>query len=44
MMRISFIARGDISTAAVLAVLWSLAAMLTAWSLHLVADGRRLKD
>jgi ABC-2 type transport system permease protein len=43
-MRISFIGHADISTGAVLAVLWGLAAILTAWSLQVFSSGRRLKD
>jgi ABC-2 type transport system permease protein len=43
-LRISFIGHADISTGAVLAVLWGLAVSLTLWSLWLFRSARRLKD
>ncbi len=43
-LRIGFIGHADISTGAVLAVLWGLAVTLTLWSLRLFKSARRLKD
>ena len=43
-MRIGFVGSADKSAGIGLAVLWSMAIVLTAWSLQLFRSGRRLKD
>jgi ABC-2 type transport system permease protein len=43
-MRLGFIGHADLSAGVGLAVLWSMAIVLTAWSLQLFRSGRRLKD